>query len=1589
MDLCTPHHHHKSCALQIAAAMQAMQPPLQQDAIKFDGPKTTSSSTKARARVGDARVLSARSRGLPATPWMRYSHIANLADMYYRVNEGHNNNNIGVTLYGMSASVQHAPYVVPGGLPFLRRMAIGVALVLSRTNAVRIDSNVCINAPATQLPPGESEISVVESDNAVDVIIMPRLAAFDNSLEYVTSHNSRLQYLENTVKYRWRSEDKEAMVGDDDDEDPGIARRSDITMNAVDMVMRQSIEHVFRVHKAIKLSDWAVTPDTQVVLDAWNEVLQFCGASVQFYFTTVEEEEEMSSKDIISGQDDLVVTWNQRYHAHSSLPDRNFRACDVRKYRAGWYMLTQLTHSKRNSVTIVRKKMKLRKSRTQQSMLPLPRIHRRHEDSSCYSGSSSSESSSSSNGSSSSSSEEDEQPPPPSPPAWSLPPPHRGGSSKEEECLTTDEDLTSDEENGVKQPPISATRDSSVDSSSSDDDGMPPNNSQPPPCKRGGSDDLQQPTKKKRMKVENISFTVDSESPMFNHMAYKYTPDDECDCKYVNRIMTEPSVAASSSADSDSSDTTRKIEISYSSTLPQVEDATAAAADVLTASRQWHAKSSAAGGGATSGIELRVTPISDAETVGCRDARRMRALTALYVFLHLHGHHVRKLNILPSSREGSRKKDEVMSGIFLQALRMCTQVRVVESCNDIIADACMASMGSTVNICEVNVHGNDGGVRVRGPDVAAAQVPVVNGSFSRDHSLSTSGLTLSWQHRIINSSILRMNEDNNVGELDMQALYEEEPTEEDDTAARYAAHIDPTKRMRYELNVQRISPYAPHLTTMILNAPTTCRQINEFLHAVRICSATLQHVELTDDYEDIGYWNTLASYCKAYVASMGLRMNCANIMRVMNIKGMKGLRVFRLVGVRTVVKEDIWYFIDNVNEEAPLQHFAVVQSRYSKRDGPSLSQECVDAYVDLTLKFAATLEKLELDFVPDSASRPLVEAIGAVRLQHGHKLVVEYFSKKDHCMYSNLKVMEKEEMEHLNGELLSATDRLERFLLARRSVALSAEKERRTAEVEDAERRVAEARAKYKTLENAFLLFLSCNDPGRVRQGCSVLHYNAQWLLLNTDTTWINTISLNMHGQNAVDIFCEYFGGSGGGSGGSYTTNKLPFVKCLYVYVIGMNYNVVMRGQSNRWVSGYPNAVYDLRTGRCNGPLAIPTSSSIQLFDTITGCPVFGKLNELYVGFSLHTSCVNKFAKWVSEHRHLYSLYVAESAAVTEELCKQMVTSFSFEEKNHSLVEFCTVPIWSKEGNAIRRCVRRNAAELMRSAAHVVRHRRRGCDSSSSGDGWSAVSFQVYKTHGALPTLVSELTGMTPYQAERAIASMPKMSAEMFEEGIKALAMEESGGSNGGNNSDDAPNWIHMFKTSNQAWNVFVDSVDLKETLIKGLKRDRRCTECAPVVAVVAVEQPTAEQPSTSSSYPPDWARGPEGVPQAYIGQKLSRDTIDALKREMEYAYYSSKQYTRTTEINARMAAKDGLDGFMADCSSNGTGSNGTGSAAALDAFQKYVLADPRSPKIDRFLYRGNNKRRCRNWEAACGCIQCKTHHMMLHAGITVISLAK
>lgn len=799
------------------------------DKVYFQDQDTITRDTEvsvASVSVRTAMSLSACSGGLPATPWMHPDHLASEADKFYRVyrtkfyenrppyyNQTRDcDSNFGVTLSSLSTYLDYVHFAVPGGLPFLRRMAVGLTLILVRIPTVRISDEICLRNSATQIPPSESVLSVAECNRELEVILAPNLCTFASNLKFVQKHSLRLSDQESKVTYTTRPPPPEKRMRM---QDPSFISKNCSTLGAVDIVSRQCIEHVFHAFKTIssKLKVWTATPDNQAVLNAWNEVLQFCGASIQFYFAApdardasmddeivrkaielhlkyqkdaTDEEEDDDNVFIFSpphhyDNDDndgdgekqeetepptchaqrksgskgsggvnrrskVSLVWSQRYHVYSPLPHRHIGIqSNHRKFRTGWLLLKRMAETNPNT-PLLKTKMKFKKRKR-----PTGAVAMDWQPSSNEAGPSTSAAAAAAPAAV----------PDPGAPAVPAAENEEGHDDAASDSLSKISDLTH-----VLTSDCDMSSNELSDSNSSSADPAVPKGSRIRRRRRSSYDE-ENDNYEEEAQIEaarDVLYSMSSEEYYVTSDGMVRSYNDDVDTDVVQRQFR---IHWEYEEDKDShlhnarcssffrerhsthwQDRNELItmNVQYVTNASKVCTANAAAADVLTARRQW--KTDSAGG--ASGIELRISPTPDEELVGCMDTRKMKGLAALYMFLHLHGHHVRKLKIAGCNSEGRGEvRESVMSNVIPNALRMCTQIRVVEATEIAIADICLASMGSTVNVCDVHVYRT---MRMRGPEAAAA-VPVANGMFPRDYTMRVSGLTLSWQHRILNAAL--------------------------------------------------------------------------------------------------------------------------------------------------------------------------------------------------------------------------------------------------------------------------------------------------------------------------------------------------------------------------------------------------------------------------------------------------------------------------------------------------------------------------------------------------------------------------------------------------------------------------------------------------------------------------------------------------------------------------------------------------------------------------------------------------------------------------------------------------------------------
>ncbi|KAK8761244.1 hypothetical protein V5799_027483 [Amblyomma americanum] len=387
----------------------------------------------------------------------------------------------------------------------------------------------------------------------------------------------------------------------------------------------------------------------------------------------------------------------------------------------------------------------------------------------------------------------------------------------------------------------------------------------------------------------------------------------------------------------------------------ELNDASAAYVDEITAKRQWH-------GSATGGVSLRITAVSDIDVFACQDARKVLGLCALYVFLHLHGHHVRKLEVLVSSSDGEYPaNDDVLSIVLLRALRMCTRVQIVEAADAALAEACMASMGSTINIVDVKVRGS---VQARGPDASCA-VPFANGSVSRESSISASGLTMDWTQRLLNVAVTATacrSHDGDWPEERVKRCFNDCFTNDRDNTPSFVTQ----QSVHYSLLTKpEALVLRPHLTTLIMVEPRDMHAIRMFMSAAALCCETLKQVELVDERNNC---NTVELYTTHVVAS--------HILEKMKVSEMMHLEILRIVGVRAVHEVDVNFVCENVH--VPLRKLALVPTRSLSVNIPIVPSL---QWTKVVRHFQDSLELLEIGVVDVKKDpRDFVVAVGETRL---------------------------------------------------------------------------------------------------------------------------------------------------------------------------------------------------------------------------------------------------------------------------------------------------------------------------------------------------------------------------------------------------------------------------------------------------------------------------------------------------------------------------------------------------------------------------------------------------------------------------------
>lgn len=147
------------------------------------------------------------------------------------------------------------------------------------------------------------------------------------------------------------------------------------------------------------------------------------------------------------------------------------------------------------------------------------------------------------------------------------------------------------------------------------------------------------------------------------------------------------------------------------------------------------------------GVSLVITmQRSDDEVFHCSDPKFVVARIATYMFIEMHAHHIRALDVRCT---GCAVKScmPVSSSLIMEALHCCTQVRCLRGTDDGLVTACAASLGTTSEIVEVFVRNK---IHLLGKDVGRVAAPYACNFVAQNMSIVNSGIEYTWTDRIVN-----------------------------------------------------------------------------------------------------------------------------------------------------------------------------------------------------------------------------------------------------------------------------------------------------------------------------------------------------------------------------------------------------------------------------------------------------------------------------------------------------------------------------------------------------------------------------------------------------------------------------------------------------------------------------------------------------------------------------------------------------------------------------------------------------------------------------------------------------------------------
>lgn len=939
-----------------------------------------------------------------------------------------------------------------------------------------------------------------------------------------------------------------------------------------------------------------------------------------------------------------------------------------------------------------------------------------------------------------------------------------------------------------------------------------------------------------------------------------------------------------------------------------------ALADEQTVQRWWHSRVASG----ASGLSLRITAVSDAEVFGCSDTRKALGLCAIYVFLHLHAHHVCKLEVVDGGRSSTvlSSEEDIMSSVMLRALRMCTQVRVVQSDNLSIAEACMASMGCTANITDINIEGV---MRVAGSGASCA-APFANGLVSRESSLAVSGLTLNWMQRILNTSVVITA--NSIPDGNVEDIWADcSNIDYDDRGQLPLADVDDNndRSRMYILTKPEKLQCRPPLTTLILHEPIDNNTIRMFISVAALCSETLQDVELVD-------YRNFISALPIYTTHISVK----SILEKMKICQMKYLRILRIIGVYAIDCSDIDYISKNVN--APLRKLALRPSLTSAHN--NIADHTMQLHLAKLVKhFQRSLTLLEIGVIPVFIQpQEFVQAVGEVRLNHStNNLQVRHLAMcAEHetltCYARNLHFQELRKFKKSNENAIQALDNAIESKLSTAIADLKAEVKKTTDDY-------WHCNAIFEGLAESF----EC-DVFMLRTDMAIERANRLSYVLNATCTEVPTMAyierlnalclsiLTVRKYDAYEpIALNYFEST---LDSLLNNMKLQNHTTVYDSMVNIVANMTSAMQLNSLYLGITDATYitsDRLTAISLGKIISSPSSEEQLISAMCNSQVVCRLSELYLnGVFMSESAIVKLAKWIAncEDQKLCCLTLWTSRSATDKFYSSMC-EFNFSKTNYNLVELNTMACKKGSGadyDTVMFAVRRNIAELRRAAVYVLKV---AAGNNTNDDRWGPLSLLAYRNHKRLASIVCGMAQaiMTEVEAneliQRAVSQVSYIKCARSVHELHAVRSIHA-------DRDQ----LTVSKTEElftsictrlpHIWDRIRDDMAVGPILLTMLNEVENtvCDEC------IRIGFDDHHDPTPPASFP-SWAiiAFPEITPQLYVYERLNTPTIKALYNEMVHAHRRNCQHTlfqyATTlsclseEMCAMAAAHRGLLGLM------------------------------------------------------------------------------